>query len=86
MCGAEKRYPWLLWDADWGGLIQRHIEEIMHDKDGRPFDVCRRCYRLARAHLTKHALDGGESADLQAESTPEVLSTSEQLPATTQRK
>ena len=35
---------------------------------------------------TKHALDGGESADLQAESTPEVLSTSQALPKPTRRK
>ena len=35
---------------------------------------------------TQHALDGGESADLQTESTPEVLSTSQALPKPTQRK
>jgi len=35
---------------------------------------------------TKHALDGGESADLKAESTPEVLSTSQALPKPTRRK
>lgn len=53
LCGAEKRYPWILWDADWEGINKQHVYEIMHDKDGRPFDVCRRCYRLARAHLTQ---------------------------------
>lgn len=36
--------------------------------------------------LTQHALDGGESAPLQAESTPEVLSTSQALPKPTRRK
>ena len=36
--------------------------------------------------LTKHALDGGESAPFQAESTPEVLSTSQALPKPTRRK
>lgn len=35
---------------------------------------------------TKHALDGGESAPLEAESTPEVLSTSQALPKPTRRK
>ena len=42
--------------------------------------------RLAWRSLTQHALDGGESADLQAESTPEVLSTSQALPKPTRRK
>ena len=35
---------------------------------------------------TQHALDGGESAALKAESTPEVLSTSQALPKPTRRK
>ncbi len=35
---------------------------------------------------TKHALDGGESAPLEAESTPEVLSTSQALLKPTRRK
>ena len=42
--------------------------------------------RRAWRSLTKHALDGGESADLKAESTPEVLSTSQALPKPTRRK
>jgi hypothetical protein len=35
---------------------------------------------------TQHALDGGESAPKKAESTPEVLSTSQALPKLTRRK
>lgn len=42
--------------------------------------------RLAWRSLTKHALDVGESADLQAESTPEVLSKSQALPKPARRK
>ena len=42
--------------------------------------------RLAWRSLTKPALDGGESAPFQAESTPEVLSTSQALPKPTRRK
>lgn len=36
--------------------------------------------------LTQHVLDGGESVPFQAESTPEVLSTSQALPKPTRRK
>lgn len=42
--------------------------------------------RLAWRSLTQHALDGGDSAPFQAESTPEVLSTSKALPKPTRRK
>lgn len=35
---------------------------------------------------TQHALDGGETGDLKAESTPEVLSKSKALPKPTRRK
>jgi SAM-dependent methyltransferase len=41
---------------------------------------------FTKTRLTKHALDGGESAPLEAESTPEVLSTSQALPKPTRRK
>ena len=41
---------------------------------------------FAEPQPTLHALDGGESAPLEAESTPEVLSTSQALPKPTRRK
>ena len=50
--------------------------------DGNRSEGARRAWRS----LTKHALDGGESAPLQAESTPEVLSTSQALPKPIRRK
>ena len=53
--------------------------------------LCHNCWKNGEAakliqQLTQHALDGGESAPLQAESTPEVLSTSQALPKPIRRK
>lgn len=50
--------------------------------DGNRSEGARRAWRS----LTKHALDVGESADLQEESTPEVLYKSQALPKPTRRK
>lgn len=54
--------------------------EEMFDKS------CRKAAQKVIKRLTKHALDGGESAPLEAESTPEVLSTSQALPKPIRRR
>ena len=63
-------------------LPKEAVEFFTKLGDGNRSEGARRAWRS----LTKHALDGGESADLQAESTLEVLSTSQALPKPTRRK
>lgn len=63
-------------------LPKEAIEFFTMLGDGNRSEGARRAWRS----LTKHALDGGESAPLEAESTPEVLSTSQALPKPIRRK
>jgi hypothetical protein len=89
-------------ESDWrqtGITCPYCIGEWMTYSDGKSRPACCNCYKvlpdefiwewlitLPEFRPTKHALDGGESAPLEAESTPEVLSTLQAASTPTRRK